>query len=97
MRTRDYQLVREGKFNMKAIMQRAWCYVKNYRYSLKSALKKSWVDARIAMEDAIREEKPITFNRIALRDLLDALAFPQLIEEVATLRRNAMVNGKANV
>ena len=27
MRNRDYELVKDGKYNMKAIMQRAWVYV----------------------------------------------------------------------
>lgn len=59
MRKRDYRLTVDGKFNMKAIMQRAWAYVRNYKYSLKSALSFSWSDARIAMEDYKRE---IRFN-----------------------------------
>lgn len=41
MKNRDYRLVVEGKYNMKAIMQRAWIYVRNYGYSLKAALKTS--------------------------------------------------------
>ena len=28
MRNRDYELVKDGKYNMKAIMQRAWVYVR---------------------------------------------------------------------
>ena len=49
MKNRDYALVRNGKYNMKAIMQRAWLYVRQYGYSLKSALRTSWVDARLKM------------------------------------------------
>lgn len=50
---RDYRLVVDGKYNMKAIMQRAWAIMKVYPtiYTLKSALRESWIDARLAMED----------------------------------------------
>ena len=53
MRNRDYELVKNGKYNMKAIMQRAWVYVRQYGYSLKSALRTSWVDARLAMDEYV--------------------------------------------
>ncbi|MFR2069321.1 MAG: hypothetical protein ACLS4S_03660 [Bacteroides nordii] len=55
MKKRDYRLVIGGKYNMKAIMQRAWVYVRNYNYSLKSAMRMSWADARDKMKDAERE------------------------------------------
>lgn len=50
---RDYRLVIDGKYNMKAIMQRAWALMKVYPtiYTLKSALHESWIDANLAMED----------------------------------------------
>lgn len=50
---RDYRLVIDGKYNMKAIMQRAWALMKVYPtiYTLKSALRESWIDANLAMED----------------------------------------------
>lgn len=50
---RDYRLVVDGKYNMKAIMQRAWAIMKVYPtiYTLKSALHESWIDANLAMED----------------------------------------------
>lgn len=51
MKKRDYRLVVDGKYNMKAIMQRAWSYVRNYGYSLKSALRTSWVDASLKMDE----------------------------------------------
>lgn len=55
MEKRDYRLVIGGKYNMKAIMQRAWVYVRSYNYSLKSAMRMSWADAREKMKDAERE------------------------------------------
>lgn len=53
MKNRNYELVKNGKYNMKAIMQRAWVYVRNYGYSLKSALRTSWVDARLKMDEYV--------------------------------------------
>ena len=36
----------------KAIMQRAWAFMKVYKgYTLKSALRQAWIDAILAMED----------------------------------------------
>lgn len=58
MKNRDYALVKNGKYNMKAIMQRAWVYVRQYGYSLKSALRTSWVDARLAMDEYVESLKP---------------------------------------
>ena len=58
MRNRDYELVKDGKNNMKAIMQRAWVYVRQYGYSLKSALRISWVDARLKMDEYVESLKP---------------------------------------
>lgn len=56
MKKRDYELVKNGKYNMRAIMQRAWAYVRNltcsqYRNDFKGALKAAWVDARVAMKE----------------------------------------------
>lgn len=49
---RDYRLVVDGKYNRKAIMQRAWAFMKVYKgYTLKSALRQAWIDAILAMED----------------------------------------------
>lgn len=28
MKNRDYNLIKDGKYNMKSIMQRAWAYMK---------------------------------------------------------------------
>lgn len=55
MKNRDYRLVVDGKFNMKAIMQRAWVYVRNYGFSFNSSLHISWADARVALNDYHRE------------------------------------------
>lgn len=50
---RDYRLIVDGKYNQKAIMQRAWAFMKVYKgiYTLKSALRQAWIDAQLAMED----------------------------------------------
>ena len=53
---RDRRLVSDGKYNMKAIMQRAWSYKNDllctqYRNDFKGALKAAWADARLAMDD----------------------------------------------
>lgn len=60
---RDYNLVLNGKYNLKAIMQRAWVYVRNYGYSLKAALKMSWVDAQLKMEEFRNEQTPVSFPK----------------------------------
>ena len=41
MEKRDYRLVIDGKYNRKAIIQRAWIYVRNYNYSLNFAMRMS--------------------------------------------------------
>lgn len=50
---RDYRLVVDGKYNLKAIMQRAWAFMKVYPilYDQKYALRSAWIDAQLAMED----------------------------------------------
>ena len=53
---RDYRLIVDGKFNVKAIMQRAWVYVRNYGYSLKSALRTSWIDVHLKMDEYFAEQ-----------------------------------------
>ena len=58
MKDRDYSLIKDGKYNMKAIMQRAWVDVRNYGYSLKSALRISWADSRLAMDEYVESLKP---------------------------------------
>lgn len=62
MKDRDYSLIKDGKYNMKAIMQRAWVYVRNYGYSLKSALRTSWVDARLKMDKYVESLNPSTIK-----------------------------------
>jgi len=57
MKTRDYELVRNGKYNMKAIM-----HVHKYGYSLKSALRTSWVDARLKMDEYVASLNPRTIE-----------------------------------
>lgn len=58
MKNRDYSLIKNGKYNMKAIMQRSWVYVRNYKYSLKDALYVSWVDASLSMDEYVASLKP---------------------------------------
>lgn len=48
---RDYSLIVDGKYNFRAIIQRAWVYVRNYGYSFKSALKTAWIDAHLKMDE----------------------------------------------
>ena len=48
-------LIKNGKYDMKAIMKRAWCYKNNpfntmYRNNFKGALKEAWVDAKLEMD-----------------------------------------------
>lgn len=62
MKDRDYSLIKDGKYNMKAIMQRAWVYVRNYGYSLKSALRTSWADSRLAMDEYVASLNPRTIE-----------------------------------
>ena len=55
MKARDYRLVVGGTYNRRAIMQRAWVYMRRNRslkwYSLEHALKESWADARLKMDE----------------------------------------------
>ncbi|WP_300700918.1 hypothetical protein [Bacteroides sp.] len=48
---RDYNLVVAWKYNRKAIMQRAYVYIRNYKYSLSSAMKMAWCDAQLKMDE----------------------------------------------
>ena len=73
---RDYELVKNGKFILRAIMQRAWAYVRNfacaqYRNDFKGALKAAWIDARLAMDEyksSFVKVEPIKQNGNMLRD-----------------------------
>ena len=56
MNTKKFYLIKDGKFDMAAIMKRAWCYKNNpfntaYRNDFKGALRNAWVDAKLEMED----------------------------------------------
>lgn len=78
MKERDYRLVIDGKFNRKAIMQRAWCIVKNdkrvgLRTSFATALRQAWNDARVKMDlyliEKKQEEAPVEVKQAnVLRD-----------------------------
>lgn len=71
MKKRDYELVKDGKFNVRAIMQRAWVYVRLYGKSLKSALRSAWVDAHLKMDD-LKTEIRMNPNR-KLTDLCESI------------------------
>lgn len=69
---RDYQLVVDGCYNRKAIMQRAWVYVRNYKYSLKLAIKTSWCDAQLKMDEykrSLSSEPIFPRKNLSLSDL----------------------------
>lgn len=64
-------LIENGKYNISAIMKRAWCYKKNpfnttYRNSFKGALRAAWIDARLEMDEykasLIRDSKMTGYN-----------------------------------
>lgn len=55
MKKRDYALVKDGKYNMTAIMQKAWAYKNDlfctlYRKNFRGALKAAWSDAIVEMD-----------------------------------------------
>jgi hypothetical protein len=56
---RDYELVKNGKYNRRAIMQRAYVYVCNYNYSLSGALKMAWCDAHLKMDEFKAQVTPM--------------------------------------
>lgn len=74
---RDYELVKNGRYNMRAIMQKAWAYKNNpfctqYRNDFKGALKAAWIDARLAMDGyklSLVKAEPIKKDGNVLRDL----------------------------
>lgn len=74
---KNYELVKNGKYNMRAIMQRAWAYKNDifctaYRNDFKGALKAAWVDARIAMDEykaSLVKVETIKKSGNVLRDL----------------------------
>lgn len=64
MRTkRDYNLIVNGNYNRKAIMQRAYAYMCRYSsckwYTFRMALKESWVDAHLKMDEYKARIKPV--------------------------------------
>ena len=75
---RDYELVKNGKYNMTAIMQKAWAYKNNpfctqYRNDFKGALGEAWADARLAMDEfkaLQKENRPSALVRRDLKSLL---------------------------
>ena len=63
MKARDYKLVVDGKYNRRAIMQRAWAYMKQNTsfkwYSFAKALKDAWVDASLKMDEYKAQISPV--------------------------------------
>lgn len=52
---RDYNLIVNGKFNRRAIMQRAYAILHTYSfYTFERALKQAWQDAKYAMEEELK-------------------------------------------
>lgn len=74
---RDKELVKNGKYNLRAIMQRAWAYKNDmfctmYRNDFKGALKAAWADARLAMDEykaQLKTVEPVKKQGNVLRDL----------------------------
>lgn len=63
MKARDYRLVINGKYNRRAIMQKAWAYMKQNKafnwYSFAKALKDAWTDASLKMDEYKAQVNPI--------------------------------------
>jgi hypothetical protein len=56
---RDYRLIVDGKYNLKAIMQRAYAEMKwngHYLKTFSNALKEAWIAAHIAMDEYKAEQ-----------------------------------------
>ena len=78
---RDYRLIVDGKYNLRAIIQKAWAYKHNpfctqYRNDFNGALKAAWVDARLKMneykseKEFIESGKPLFPNKnLSISDL----------------------------
>ena len=66
MKARDYRLVINGKYNRRAIMQKAWAYMKQNKafkwYSFAKALKDAWTDASLKMDEYKAQVNPIYTN-----------------------------------
>lgn len=65
-RMRKEDLIKDGKFNLSAIMKRAWAYMNDpfctrFRKDFKGALQESWLDARMKM-DELKNPRTIQFN-----------------------------------
>ena len=55
MKSRDYNLVVDGKYNHRSIMQLAFAYSRRnnsiMRYSSGDALREAWADAKVKMDE----------------------------------------------
>lgn len=75
---RKLELVVNGKYNVKAIMKKAWMYKNNpfctqYRNDFKGALREAWADACLAMDEfkaLQKENRPSALVRRDLKSLL---------------------------
>lgn len=77
---RKLELVVNGKYNMKAIMKKAWMYKNNpfctqYRNDFKGALKEAWVDARLAMDEYKALQNPNRHSALVRDRDLKALLY----------------------
>lgn len=59
MTYRDYDLIKNGRYNHRAIIQRAYAYVRNYKYPLSSGLKIAWCDAHLKMDEFKAQVSPM--------------------------------------
>lgn len=54
-KSRDYNLVTEGRYNHRAIMQLAFAYSRRNKslrwYSFRHALREAWADAKMKMDE----------------------------------------------
>lgn len=70
---RDYRLIVDGKYNHRAIMQRAYAYIINYPkiYTFKQALKEAWSDARFKKkeEERFKDYEPSFNPNVRMIDL----------------------------
>lgn len=75
MKKRDYNLVKDGKYNRLAIMQLAWAYMRQNKhlsfYTFRSALRNAWVDARLKMDEFKAQLNPT--NHFVKKDLRQIL------------------------
>ena len=78
---RKLELVVNGKYNVKAILKKAWMYKNNpfctqYRNDFKGALREAWADARLVMDEFKALQKENRLSALVRRDLKSLLYRP---------------------